>query len=114
VKTDGLHELAEERSLALHRAIVARLRDDPSLVDRAQERVKEWQQQGSVAAPYVSAWQELLATDLQTLCERLVSPDEAARALRQVTPFAGVVEARTRWRIWREVRADWTRNHAPG
>jgi hypothetical protein len=27
------------------------------------------------------------------------------RALRQCTPFAGVVDPRTRWRIWRETRA---------
>jgi hypothetical protein len=33
-----------------------------------------------------------------------VDPAEGARALRQCSPFAGVIDPRTRWRIWREVR----------
>jgi hypothetical protein len=36
---------------------------------------------------------------------RSVDESEEARALRQVTPFAGAIDPRTRWRIWREVRA---------
>jgi len=34
----------------------------------------------------------------------LQADTDDARALRQATPFAGVVEPRERWRIWREVR----------
>jgi hypothetical protein len=52
------HRLAEERSLALHRAVKERIARDPSIV---------------------------------------------ARALRQVTPFAGVIPPGT-LAIWREVR----------
>jgi hypothetical protein len=36
----------------------------------------------------------------------LVDPGESARALRQCSPFAGVVDSRTRWSIWRAVREE--------
>ena len=40
--TDGRHAVAEETSLALHRAVAERLRADPSQVERARRRVEAW------------------------------------------------------------------------
>jgi hypothetical protein len=97
------HRLAEERSLALHRLIAARIAGDPAVVPRARARVARWLDRGEVAAPWAHAWAELLDGPVERLLETLVVPGEEARALRQVTPFAGVVDPRTRWRIWREV-----------
>ena len=59
--TDGRHELAEERSLQLHRAVANRLRADPSLVERARRRVDDWLRDGTVAEPYAEAWRGILA-----------------------------------------------------
>ncbi|MCC6521484.1 MAG: hypothetical protein IT373_02375 [Polyangiaceae bacterium] len=100
------HDLAEERSLALHRAVAAKLRagaEGARLWARARERVAGWRGSPLVAAPYVEAWQAWLARDLEELCLLLVAPGEHARALRQVSPFAGALDARERWRIWRSV-----------
>lgn len=63
-----------------------------------------WGREGTVGADYVEAWAGLLAGDLETLIGVLTDPGERARELRQVTPFAGVIDPRTRWRIWREQR----------
>ena len=101
----NLHELAEERSLAIHRVVADRLRQDPRLVDAARTRVAGWLDDGSVHAVYAEAWRELLSGPIERLLETLIDPSERARALRQCSPFAGVVDPRTRWRIWREVRA---------
>jgi hypothetical protein len=98
------HELAEERSLAIHREVAARLRVDPALVAAARARVEGWLADGSVHPFYARAWHELLAGPAARLLEVLTDPGEAARALRQCSPFAGVVDPRTRWRIWRDVR----------
>lgn len=98
------HRLAEERSLALHRAIASRLAADPSLVERARARVRLWLETGEVAHPYARAWEDVLSRSLSEICAFLVDEGEHARALRQVTPFAGVIDPRTRWRIWRQVR----------
>ena len=97
------HRLAEERSIELHREVAARLRADVRNVERARERVLSWLATGEVAEPYASGWLRLLSGPIEELCAFLVDPGETARALRQCTPFSGVVDPRTRWRIWREV-----------
>jgi hypothetical protein len=100
----NLHLLAEERSLAIHRIVAERLRQDPRLIDAARARDDRWLADGSVHPVYAAAWRDLLAGPREHLLDVLVDPDEEARALRQCSPFAGVVDPRTRWRIWREVR----------
>ena len=99
------HRLAEARSIELHRTIAAMLRHEPAMVAKARERVRRWRAEGSVPLAYVEAWERHLAAPLDALCAAIVDESEGARALRQVTPFAGFVDPRTRWRIWREVRA---------
>jgi hypothetical protein len=101
----NLHELAEERSLAIHRVVADRLRHDPSLVATARARVEDWLATRSVHPFYTEAWRNLLSGPAERLLATLVDRGEEARALRQCSPFAGVVDPRTRWRIWREVRA---------
>jgi hypothetical protein len=96
------HRLAEERSIALHREVAARLRADATLVDAARVRVDGWLATGDVHEHYARGWRDLLDRPLDELCAFLVDPGEHARAMRQCTPFAGVVDPRTRWRIWRE------------
>jgi hypothetical protein len=103
--TDGRHALAEERSLALHRAVVERLRADPSLLERARRRVEGWLREGSVARPYAEAWREVLARPVDDVALFLEDRGERARQLRQASPFAGVLDPRTRWAILRRSRA---------
>lgn len=98
------HRLAEERSLALHRVIADAIERDPAIVERALERVRTWRQTGLAHPFYVESWERLLAGPSAELRRTLLDPSEEARALRQMTPFAGCVDPRTRWRIWREVR----------
>ncbi len=100
----NLHRLAEERSLALHRAVAARLVERPEILDEARRRVERWIETGEVAAYYAEAWRKILGGSAEAVAETLTDESERARALRQVTPFSGVIDPRTRWRIWREVR----------
>lgn len=97
------HELAEERSLALHAAVARRLAEDPALLEKARSRVERWLADGSVHPDYARAWREILSRPLAEITGLLADRGERARGLRQVTPFAGVVPPRDRWRIWREV-----------
>lgn len=98
------HRLAEERSIAYHRAVAERLRGDPALLAVARDRVERAIAEGGRAAPYAERWRTALDGPLDVLLALLVDEGEHARALRQATPFAGFVDARERWRIWREVR----------
>ena len=99
-----LHLLAEERSLAYHRAVADRLRRDPTSVARALARAEAWCTEGGHASHYAAEWRDKLRGPLNELLALLVDPSEHARALRQATPFAGFLDPRERWRIWREVR----------
>jgi hypothetical protein len=98
----NLHELAERRSLAIHQAVTDRLRSDPNLVERAKARVASWLTSSSVAFVYAKTWQRWLELPLKELLERLTEDSEEARAMRQVSPFAGVIGPRERWAIWRQ------------
>lgn len=98
------HELAQARSLALHRAVLERIERDPTLLDGVRARLIAWRSDETKPRRYVAAWKELLDGPLEGLREALTSDDENARALRQATPFAGIVEPRERWRIWAEVK----------
>jgi len=102
--TDGRHALAEERSLALHRAVAERLRADPSLIERARRRVEDWLRGGTIARPYAEAWRDVLAGTVDDVAGFLEDPGDRARQLRQASPFAGFLDARTRWSILRRAR----------
>ncbi|MFO7561753.1 MAG: hypothetical protein R6X02_03865 [Enhygromyxa sp.] len=100
------HRLAEARSLAAHRVIAARLLGDPALLEQARARVEAWLTEGAGAHRYAQAWRELLAGDVEAVARAIVEDTERARALRQSTPFAGVLDPRERWRLWDEVRKE--------
>ncbi|HEX9188767.1 MAG TPA: hypothetical protein VGB87_16925 [Vicinamibacteria bacterium] len=102
--TDGLHAVAEDVSLELHRAVAERLLEEPALVERARQRVAGWLRDGSAARPYAEAWQAVLAEPVEVVARFLADPGERARQLRQTSPFAGFLEPRTRWSIWRRSR----------
>jgi len=99
--TDGRHALAEERSLALHKLVAERLRADPGLLDRARDRVRSWLRDGSVARPLAEEWEEVLSHPVEAVAAVLSDAGQRARALRQTSPFAGVIDPRTRWAVWR-------------
>ena len=98
------HEVADKRSLALHRAVAEKVARDPTVLARARERVRGWRERGEVAAYYADAWAEILARAPDQVGEALVADDERMRALRQVSPFAGALDPRERWRILQSVR----------
>ncbi len=99
------HHLAEARSLAYHRVVAARLRDDPRLLDLARENVARWLPAAGRGEPVLRRWQAILARPLDEIGALLVDPGPDACELRHASPFAGALDPRERWRIWREVRA---------
>lgn len=103
--TDGRIERAEQRSLAMHSLIAERIRSDAGIIDQARARVDQWLRDGSIAHPLATAWREALEGDAERIAERIVATDAASRRLRKTSPFAGVLDARTRWEVWRRFRS---------
>jgi hypothetical protein len=99
------HRPAELRSIELHRAVARIITEDPAVLARASAKVDEWLANGGPVDPARAArWRALLDSDREELLGELVADTPEACDLRQVTPFAGVVDSRERWRILREVR----------
>ena len=98
------HQLAEERSLALHREVARRLQDRPELLDAARERVRSWLESGGVSRYWAEAWNEALGGTLDEVIARITDPSQHARDLRQTSPFAGALDPRVRWEILRRLR----------
>ncbi|HEY3448520.1 MAG TPA: hypothetical protein VGK67_19345 [Myxococcales bacterium] len=97
------HRLAEERSIAMHAAVAERIRANPALLSKALLRINDCLAAGLMHPRYAARWREILALPLDEVCGAMVNPAEEFRALRQATPFVGILDARTRWKIWREV-----------
>jgi hypothetical protein len=57
-----------------------------------------------VAETYISQWAALLDRDPHEVVRTIVEDSHRMTAMRQVSPFAGLLDPRSRWKIWREVR----------
>ena len=94
------HQRIDQRSLALHRAIADKLRADPTLVAVARENLDRWSLQSGRSQPYWDAWRELLNRPIEDLLTTIVDESERMTALRQATPFAGILSPSERWAIY--------------
>ena len=94
------HERIDARSLAMHRAIAGKLRAAPELIGIAQDNLRRWRSTAGRATPYLDAWEILLARPMDELLAVIVEVSERMRAMRQASPFAGVLRPQERWRIY--------------
>ena len=88
-------ESIETRSLALHAAVASRLLADPSLWERARERVLGWRAMGSRHPHLLSAWDGLLEAPIEQVVAALVDPGDRGQRLRRSSPFAFVLTSAT-------------------
>ena len=96
----------DRRSLALHRVVADRLQQDPERVLRQARRTLERMTvQSPRALPLLREWEVLLDRPWEALLPLLTDPDEWARELRHVTPFAGVLSAADRAEVYRAFAA---------
>jgi hypothetical protein len=92
------HEWIDQRSLALHEAVAARLEADPTLLDVARANLQRWLV--TTPRPALLEWQQLLdVTPLPQLLTLLRSTGDRAARLRQSSPFAGLLTPEERQSI---------------
>jgi hypothetical protein len=94
------HQRIDERSIALHRAIAEKLRVHPELIDIARDNLVRWSTNGGNCQPYWDAWREILQRPLSEVLPLLEERSERMTAMRQATPFAGVLTPQERWAIY--------------
>jgi hypothetical protein len=100
------HLRIEERSIALHKAVVEKIRRDPRLLHipsaNLQRLEAAFSSQGArIMPPWLREWKEILENpDREEIFSFLISRDERACRLRQSSPFSGILTPRERWEIY--------------
>ncbi len=97
------HTAIDLRSLAFGEAIVARLRQDPALVRRAEATLARWLDSCSPQVrPALLEWQSVIKGSRDEIEALLMDASERGVRLRQSNPFAGVLSQRERLDILRQ------------
>lgn len=87
----------DRRSIAYHHAIAKSLRQDPqATIQRARETLARMCKDHPHAAKLFDQWQTWLDLPIDELIANMLDSGIAARDMRQVTPFAGVLSAKER------------------
>ena len=104
------HQEIDARSLELHRLIAAKVRREPALLDRVRLTLQRWRDPAnpSRAEPYLAEWERLMANGPEQLLAAAVEDSERAAALRQCSPFAGILSPTERFAFLK----DWAARHA--
>ena len=103
------HRILDARSLAMHRLAVEKIRQEPQLMACVANNLSRWRCSVSTRSmPYIDAWQTLLDQGAEQVLRVAIEDSEYAAAMRQSTPFAGVLTPQERWKFLRA----WSQQHA--
>jgi hypothetical protein len=103
------HQEIDARSLAMHRLAVRKLREEPERFECIKENLRCWRPETSLRAlPYLEAWEALARQGMEACLVLAVEESERADAMRQSSPFAGVLTDHERFAFLRE----WKEKHA--
>lgn len=105
-----------ERSLWLHRALLAPLLADPEAVlDKARDNLRRWKSEhrpDGMTTRYLTEWEKVLNSGLDNVVDMMISTTPQSNELRQNSPFAGVLPDETRVRVLKSFSDHWKREHA--
>lgn len=84
----------------MHQAIVEKLRANPELLWIAHDNLKRWAESAGRSQAYLDAWRKLLSKPLEELAVLMIEESERMTAMRQASPFAGILSPKERWAIY--------------
>lgn len=95
----------DHRSLAYHRAVADKLARDPrSMIEHARSNLSKLKSTHPNAHRPLDRWDAWLRLPPDTLAILLLARDEAAREMRQVSPFSGLLSPSERAQVLRQFR----------
>jgi hypothetical protein len=104
------HQDLDARSLAMHKLVVEKIRRNPELIQHVAGNLARWKIIVCAnSQPYVDAWQSLLDRGVEHCLRLAIEDSEHATAMRQSSPFGGVLTHAERWQFLRE----WKAEHEP-
>jgi len=112
---EGVLTRDQERSLWLHRAVLAELIEDPegvlARVSGNLQRLRAQHPSRSMTGRWLGLWQEVLDSGVDAVADVLTSQGPEALELRQNSPFAGVISEEVRSRVLASFVRHWRREH---
>jgi hypothetical protein len=95
------HRRIDLRSLAMHRAIAAKLlAGDLSPIEIGLRNLDRWTPTAGRSTHYLDQGREILIKPPKEIAALIVEESERMTALRQASPFAGALTPKERWRIY--------------
>ena len=102
------HQEIDERSLAMHRLVAARIEQDPAMFVKAKATLARWRNCVSTSSqPWLDEWERLMDRGVEACLAEALEDSQKAAALRKSSPFSGVLSNRERFAFLRE----WRRAH---
>jgi len=106
------HQVLDQRSLELHRLIAAKLQQEPGLFVAVRENLAHWSATVSAGTqPYIAEWRNLADQGMAACLAVATQESEHAAALRQASPFAGILTHKERFAFFKAWSA--RRSHDP-
>jgi transcriptional regulator with XRE-family HTH domain len=96
------------RSIAYHRAVLCTLRRDyDTVLERARTNLSKLRSINPDAGELLDRWENWLRLSPDSLERLVLSPDETACDMRQVSPFSGILSPAERAQLLRRFRQEY-------
>ncbi len=90
----------------MHAVIAAKIMRDPGLLAKPRDNIKRWSVRFGKNPPrWIGQWRRILALSYLEIAALITEPNEEGARLRQSSPFAGMLTAQERRRIYETFRA---------
>lgn len=97
------HQEIDQRSLALHVLVCAKIRDNPELFDSVKKTLARWKLTVSEnSQPYIAQWQNLADEGLDACLAAAIENSERGAALRQASPFTKILTHQERFKALKD------------
>lgn len=101
------HDEIDQRSLAMHRMVASEILRDPELFQKARATLARWRGTVCVASqPHLAEWERLMNLGIDACLAVAVEDSQRAAALRQSSPFSGVLSNQERFAFLKTWRRD--------
>src|SRR5438445_9833963 len=108
------HQWIDLVDLAMHRAVVRKIRRKPKLFKRARRTLARWEKVARACPPPLREWKEILRNnDMETVLRILTRRDDEGDRLRSTSPFCTILTQREVEGIWARYDQKTTRKPAP-
>lgn len=100
------HQEIDNRSLEMHRLVAKKIRENPELFQSAVDTLANWRAIVCESSqPYLREWETLFSQGCEAALKIAEEGSEKAAAMRQCSPFCGILTHQERFEFLNQWRA---------